>query len=75
MIRSYAITLIFLTDRVLDAIPALSELDTDASPNVVWLCNIFAWVVPTFIIAWQDIFQSPVDALTAALPPRLSQPT
>jgi len=75
MIRSYAITLIFLTDRALDAIPALSALDTDASPNVVWLCNIIAWVVPTFIIAWQDVFQSPVDALTAALPPRLSQPT
>ena len=63
MIRSYAITLIFLTDRVLDAIPALSDLDTDASPNVVWLCNIIAWVVPTFIIAWRNIFQSPAELL------------
>jgi uncharacterized membrane protein len=67
MIRSYAITLIFLTDRVLDAIPGVSALDTDASPNVVWLCNIIAWVVPTFIIAWQNIVQSPVDAAAAAI--------
>jgi uncharacterized membrane protein len=68
MIRSYAITLIFLTDRVLDAIPGLADLDTDASPNMVWLCNIIAWVVPTFIIAWRNIFQAPVDAAATALP-------
>lgn len=54
MIRSYAITLVFLTDRVLDAIPALSNLDTDASPNIAWLCNVIAWVVPAFIMAWPE---------------------
>ncbi|MGC2030892.1 MAG: DUF2306 domain-containing protein [Steroidobacteraceae bacterium] len=58
MIRSYAITLIFVTDRVLDAIPGLADLDTDASPNITWLCNIIAWVVPTFIISWPNIIQS-----------------
>jgi uncharacterized membrane protein len=67
MIRSYAITLIFVTDRVLDAIPGLSDLDSDASPNIVWLCNIIAWVVPTFIINWQAIFQSPA-AVTVSAP-------
>ncbi len=56
MIRSYAITLIFVTDRVIDAIPGLADLDTDASPNIAWLCNIVAWVVPTFIIAWPNVF-------------------
>jgi uncharacterized membrane protein len=56
MIRSYAITLIFVTDRVIDAIPGLADLDTDASPNITWLCNIIAWVVPTFIIAWPNLF-------------------
>jgi uncharacterized membrane protein len=56
MIRSYAITLIFVTDRVIDAIPGLADLDTDASPNIAWLCNIIAWVVPTFIIAWPNVF-------------------
>lgn len=61
MIRSYAITLIFVTDRVLDAIPGLADLDTDASPNIVWLCNIIAWVVPTFIVSWKKIIQSPTD--------------
>jgi uncharacterized membrane protein len=65
MIRSYAITLIFVTDRVLDAIPGLADLDTDASPNITWLCNIIAWVVPTFIISWQNIIQSPADTVDA----------
>jgi uncharacterized membrane protein len=55
MIRSYAITLIFLTDRVLDAVPKLTDLDTDASPNIAWLCNVIAWVVPSFIIAWPNL--------------------
>jgi uncharacterized membrane protein len=64
MIRSYAITLIFLTDRVLDAIPKVADLDTDASPNITWLCNIIAWVVPTFIIAW--------PALRRTAPPTIS---
>jgi uncharacterized membrane protein len=63
MIRSYAITLIFLTDRVIDAIPGLSDLDTDVNPTVLWMCNIIAWVVPTLIISWQGIFQPPVDAV------------
>ena len=78
MIRSYAITLIFVTDRVLDAIPGLADLDTDASPNIVWLSNIIAWVVPTFIISWQNIIQSPTDtrvdtpvALTVVATPSL----
>jgi len=66
MIRSYAITLIFVTNRALDAIPGMSDLDTDASPNLVWLCNIIAWVVPTFIISWPNIAQSPVDKTTSA---------
>jgi uncharacterized membrane protein len=70
MIRSYAITLIFVTDRVIDAIPGLSDLDTDASPNIVWLCNIIAWVVPTLIVSWQNIVQAPADktALAHQLP-------
>jgi uncharacterized membrane protein len=66
MIRSYAITLIFVTDRVIDAIPGISDLDTDASPNMVWLCNIIAWVVPTFIISWQSIVRSPANTTALA---------
>lgn len=56
MIRSYAITLTFLLVRVIDAVPALNDLDGDASPNMLWLCNVIAWVVPTFIIAWPNLF-------------------
>jgi hypothetical protein len=66
MIRSYAITLTFLLVRVIDAVPGLSDLDTDASPNVIWLCDIIAWVVPTFIIAWQSIVHPPADTTAFA---------
>ena len=52
MIRSYAITLIFLTDRVLDAIPAIGALDTGTNPSVLWFCNVVAWVSPTLILSW-----------------------
>ena len=65
MIRSYAITTIFVTDRVLDAIPGMDKLDTDASPNVTWLCNIIAWVIPTLIIAWPSIFPPRDNELSA----------
>jgi hypothetical protein len=51
---------------VIDAIPGISDLDTDASPNIAWLCNIIAWVVPTFIISWQNIVQSPADTTAFA---------
>jgi uncharacterized membrane protein len=61
MIRSYAITLIFLADRVLVAIPWLSDLDGDTSPNILWLCNVIAWVVPTLIVAWPGVFGTSDD--------------
>jgi hypothetical protein len=50
MIRSYAITLTFLVTRVIDMAPQLLALDADTSPNMVWLSEIMAWVVPTLII-------------------------
>ncbi len=50
MIRSYAITLTFLVDRVIDVAPNLLALDSDTSPNMVWLSQVLAWVVPTLII-------------------------
>ncbi len=55
MIRSYSITLIFLTDRVLDAIPGVAAFDTDVDPSITWLCNVIAWVVPSFIISWPNL--------------------
>jgi uncharacterized membrane protein len=58
MIRSYAVTLIFVIVRLLDAIPGLADLDSDTSPNMIWLSNLIAWVVPTFIISWQDMTRS-----------------
>ncbi len=67
MIRSYSITLVFLSDRVLDAIPGVANFDTDADPSVSWLCNVIAWVVPTFIISWQNLTgrHQPVEPVRA----------
>ena len=62
MIRSYAITLIFVFDRVLDAIPGVAALDTDTNPTVLWLCNVLAWVAPTFIVGWSAIVRPTAPA-------------
>ena len=57
MIRSYAITLIFVFDRLFDAIPGVIALDTDVNPTIAWLCNVLAWVVPTYIVAWPALLR------------------
>jgi uncharacterized membrane protein len=69
MIRSYSITLTFLFVRVVDAVPALNDLDSDASPNMLWLTLVLAWVVPTFIIAWPSIFNATPSARSEPLHP------
>ena len=67
MIRSYSITLIFLADRLLDAIPGVAAFDTDADPSVSWFCNVIAWVVPSFIIARQSVTNSLATPVSESL--------
>jgi uncharacterized membrane protein len=62
MMRSYAITVIFLLDRVIDIAPGLLALDQDTSPNILWLCNVVAWVVPTVIIELPRVLHRPTAA-------------
>jgi hypothetical protein len=57
MMRSYAVTMIFVVSRVLDAIPVLGRLDTGANPSMIWFCNVLAWVVPTLILQWPTILR------------------
>jgi uncharacterized membrane protein len=71
MIRSYSITLIFLTDRLLDAIPGVAAFDTDADPSVSWFCNVIAWVVPSFIISRQSMTGSLVTAVSETPAPEV----
>ena len=66
MIRSYAITLIFVFDRLFDAIPGVSALDTDVDPTILWLCNVLAWVAPTYIIAWPALARATGTAPVAS---------
>jgi uncharacterized membrane protein len=54
MLRSYAITTIFLLDRVIDALPGVAPYDADNNPTVLWLCNVLAWAIPSFMIAWTE---------------------
>ena len=56
MMRSYATTLIFVEVRVLDAIPALARMGLDSLVPIIWICNVLAWMVPTLIQQWPDIF-------------------
>lgn len=54
MLRSYAITTIFLFDRVIDALPGVAPYDADNDPTVLWLCNVLAWAIPSLMIAWTE---------------------
>jgi uncharacterized membrane protein len=54
MLRSYAITTIFLFDRVIDALPGVAPYDADNNPTVLWLCNVLAWAIPTLMITWTE---------------------
>jgi uncharacterized membrane protein len=56
MIRSYAIALIFLEARVITAIPSIERSGLDGIAIVVWLCNAAAWIVPSVIFNWREMF-------------------
>lgn len=64
MVRSYAITLIFVFDRVFDQIPGVAALDIDTDPTVLWLCNVLAWVAPTYLLAWPALVRARLKTAT-----------
>jgi uncharacterized membrane protein len=56
VVRSYAIALIFLEVRVVQAIPAITRMGLDGVTYVVWTCIALSLLVPEFIIQWRGMF-------------------
>jgi predicted ABC-type exoprotein transport system permease subunit len=58
MIRSYAVTTIFVTARVVFALPIIKRLGEPASAPVLWTLLVLTLVFTEFGLAWQSIFAS-----------------
>jgi hypothetical protein len=55
MMRSYAITLIFVVSRIILALPIAPTTDEGAE-RLAWILIVCALIVPRFIINWQQLF-------------------
>jgi hypothetical protein len=58
VIRSYAITLIFVVTRVLMAIPAMERHGFDALVPLLWILNIAALLITQLGMNWPALFAS-----------------
>lgn len=59
MMRSYAVTLIFVVSRVLLALPILASITNPGAERVLWILNLGALLVPQIIINWRQLFTRP----------------
>jgi len=68
MIRSYAVTTIFLTARIVLALPIIQRLGEGASAQVLWTLLVLTLVFTEFGLAWRNIFGSrrPASRVVAA---------
>jgi uncharacterized membrane protein len=55
MIRSYAVTLIFVEVRTIFALPIFHRYGEAGLLQVIWFCNVCAWIVPTLILQWREL--------------------
>lgn len=56
MTRSYALMTIFVSSRVIEAIPAIGRLDEDGSARVLWTLMVATMVLTELGLAWHGIF-------------------
>jgi len=56
VMRSYAVTLIFVVSRVLFAVPVLARVNDVDAERVLWILNICALLVPQLIVNWRSLF-------------------
>lgn len=56
VIRSYAVTLIFVTSRILLAVPILARMSDAGAERLLWILNLCALVLPQLIINWRQLF-------------------
>jgi uncharacterized membrane protein len=56
MMRSYAITLIFVIDRIMLGLPVVSPTTDEGAERLVWILLVCALFVPQLIINWPQLF-------------------
>jgi Predicted membrane protein (DUF2306) len=56
MMRSYAITLIFVVSRIILAIPILAPNSDRGAEHLAWTLIICALLVPQLVINWRQLF-------------------
>ena len=60
MMRSYAVTLIFVVSRILLQLPILSQISDTSAERILWILNICALLGPQLIINWRSLMHSEV---------------
>lgn len=55
VMRSYAVTLIFIVSRILFHVPVFGRLSDVGANNLLWILNICALLVPQVIINWSQL--------------------
>jgi len=55
MMRSYAVTLIFVISRIVFELPGLSGMSDVSAEHVLWILIICALLVPQLIINWRSL--------------------
>jgi len=58
MSRSYGVTFIFITSRVILPFPFFSSMDANSFITVLWFLIIVALIVPEILLNWKEIFMS-----------------
>lgn len=56
MMRSYAVTLIFVVSRIILAMPFLAPTSDVGAERLAWILIVCALVVPQLIINWPQLF-------------------
>jgi len=56
VMRSYAVTLIFVVSRIVLAIPGLAPVTDVGAERLLWILNICALAIPQLIINWRQLF-------------------
>ena len=54
MTRSFSVCLIFLEVRFLEGVTGWDQLGPAVDETIVWILNVFAWMVADLLIQWQD---------------------
>jgi uncharacterized membrane protein len=56
MVRSYCVTFIFVTSRLVQAIPALAGMSRATFAAILFMLQLLAVLGPDLVFNWQDVF-------------------